>query len=179
MQDTNVIPWRSDVDSRGTANTSTDPPSGQRDSSPSLVEVVLRRKLSRGGAASLTDVEWHLLRVTTLLHAVDHKALEHFLNEIPLAELRGIAQGLEAIGASDASMLIHFASREIDATNAMGAARDRPPAIRRTAAWLDGEFGPLRNRIELKMIEFVFEQPDLAPPEPEPAGEQIALDLAT
>jgi hypothetical protein len=179
MQETNVVPWRSDVDSRGIENASTDSPSGQRDSLPSLVEVVLRRKLSRGGAASLTDVEWHLLRVTTLLHAVHHKTLEHFLNEIPLAELRGIALGLEAIGAGDASMLIHFASREIDATNAMGAARDRPAAIRRTAAWLDGEFGPRRNSIELKMIEFVFEQPDPAPAEPEPAAAQIALDLAT
>lgn len=126
-----------------------------------LVTGALRRKLSAQGAGALSRVEWQLLRVSTLLHALDAGTLERLLGDAPLAEITGIADGLDAIGASEASTLVHYTAREIGAANAPGRGRERGFAIRTIAERLGAALAPMRTGVEQQLLEFAFQQPEL------------------
>ena len=134
----------------------------------SLVSGALRHKLSAHGAGSLTRVEWQLLRVSTLLHALDDAALERLLRDAPLAEVTGIADGLDAIGAPEASTLVHHAAREIGAAKAPGRGAERAVAVRRIAERLLAALEPMRAGVEAQLLEFAFRQPELMPQDAEP-----------
>jgi len=134
----------------------------------SLVSGALRHKLTTLGAGALTRVEWQLLRVSTLLHALDDDTVERLLRDAPLAEVTGIADGLDAIGASDASTLVHYTAREIGAANAPGLGPLRASAIREIAERLCAELGPMRAGVEQMLLDFAFQQPELMPEEAPP-----------
>lgn len=142
----------------------------------SLVVGALRHKLREYGVGSLTSVEWQLLRVSTLLHALEGDAVERLFGESPLAELSGIAEGLDAIGVPEASTLLHYTVREIDVANAPGAGAARAHEIRRIAAQFALAVRPLKNVIEARLLDFAFRQPELMP-DAESAG--LAPALAT
>jgi hypothetical protein len=129
----------------------------------SLVSGALRHKLTEHGAGSLTRVEWQLLRVSTLLHALDDRALERLLRDAPLAEVTGIADGLDAIGAPEASTLVHYTVREIGAANAPGRGPARALAIRQIAERLVAALAPMRAGVEAQLLDFAFRQPELMP----------------
>jgi hypothetical protein len=140
----------------------------------SLVTGALRHKLATHGVGTLSRVEWQLLRAGTLLHALDDRTLERLLGEAPLAEVTGIADGLDAIGAGEASTLLHYTVREVRAANAPGAGRQRAFAIRDIAERLAAALGPMRAGIERQLLDFAFQQPELmadaAAPAPAPAA---------
>lgn len=140
----------------------------------SLVSGALRHKLSAHGVGSLSRVEWQLLRASTLLRALDDDRLERLLGDAPLAEITGIADGLEAIGAAEASTLVHYTVREVRAANAPGAGRQRAFTVRAIAERLQTALGPMRAGIEQQLLEFAFQQPELmadaASPAAAPAG---------
>ncbi len=136
----------------------------------SLVTGALRHKLTAHGAGSLTRVEWQLLRVSTLLHALDDNAVERLLRDAPLAEVTGIADGLDAIGAAEASTLVHYTAREIGAANSPGLGPMRAYAIRDIAARLCTALGPMRAGVEQLLLDFAFQQPELMPEEAPPAA---------
>ncbi|MBS0393653.1 MAG: hypothetical protein JSR54_03460 [Proteobacteria bacterium] len=129
----------------------------------SLVAGALRHKLTWHGAASLTRVEWQLLRVSTLLHALDSDGIERLISDAPLAELTGIADGLDAIGSAEASTLMHYTVREIGAANAPGLGTARAAMLRAIAGRLRGSFEPMRSTVEQQLLEFAFQQPELMP----------------
>jgi len=142
----------------------------------SLVTGALRHKLTSQGVGSLTRVEWQLLRVSTLLRALDDQALERLLGDAPLAEVSGIADGLDAIGAADASTLVHYTVREIGAANAPGLGPQRALAIREIAARLRAELTPMRAGVEQQLLDFAFQQPELMPAEASPAPTRSAAE---
>lgn len=135
-----------------------------------LVTGALRHKLTAHGAGSLTRVEWQLLRVSTLLHALDDGTLERLLRDAPLIEVTGIAEGLDAIGASEASTLVHYTAREIGAANAPGLGPKRAFAIREIAERLRASIDPMRAGVEQQLLEFAFQQPELMPEAAAPAA---------
>ena len=126
-----------------------------------LVAGALRHKLSVHGAGSLTRVEWQLLRVSSLLHALGGQRLETLLSTAPVAEVTGIADGLDAIGAPEASTLLHYTVREISAANAPGRGRERAERIHAIAERLAAALEPMRAEIERQLLDFAFRQPEL------------------
>jgi hypothetical protein len=127
----------------------------------SLVTGALRHKLSTLGAGSLTRVEWQLLRAATLLHALSDQTLERVLGEAPVVELTGIADGLDAIGAVDASSLVHYTVRELRDANAPGNGLQRAVKVRAIAERLAVALEPMRAGIEQQLLDFAFQQPEL------------------
>ncbi len=140
----------------------------------SLVSGALRHKLTEHGAGSLSRVEWQLLRVSTLLHALDDQSLERLLRDAPLAEVTGIADGLEAIGAPQASTLVHYTAREIGASNAPGFGSEREFAITEIAERLVEALAPMRAGVEAQLLEFAFRQPELMPEDAAPPPARAA-----
>jgi hypothetical protein len=142
----------------------------------SLVTGALRHKLTTHGVGSLTRVEWQLLRVSTLLHALDDETLERLLGDAPLAEVTGIADGLDAIGASEASTLVHYTVREIRAANAPGLGPQRTFAIREITERLHAALEPMRAGVEQQLLDFAFQQPELMPEAAPPAPARSAAE---
>jgi hypothetical protein len=140
----------------------------------SLVSGALRHKLSEHGASSLSRVEWQLLRVSTLLHALDDEALERLLRDAPLAEVTGIADGLEAIGAPEASTLVHYTAREISAANSPGLGSEREFTIAAIAERLVESLEPMRAGVEARLLDFAFRQPELMPEDVTPPAARNA-----
>jgi len=126
-----------------------------------LVTGALRHKLSTHGVGSLTRVEWQLLRAATLLHALNDQTLERVLGEAPLAEVTGIADGLDAIGAAEASTLVHYTARELRDANAPGVGLQRDHAVRAIAERLSQSLEPMKAGIESRLLDFAFQQPEL------------------
>ena len=131
----------------------------------SLVAGALRHKLALQGAASLSRVEWQLLRVSTLLHALAGRSLLKLISDAPLVELTGIAEGLDAIGAAEASTLIHYTVREVAAANAPGLGAARRAMLAGVAEHLGAALTPMRSGIEQMLLDFAFRQPELMPDE--------------
>jgi hypothetical protein len=131
------------------------------DDAVSLVAGALRHKLTTHGAGSLTRVEWQLLRVSSLLHALNDGRLAGLLGAAPVAEITGIADGLDAIGASEASTVLHYTVREINAANAPGQGRERGDRMRLIAERLGATLAPMRAGIEQQLLDFAFKQPEL------------------
>ena len=134
----------------------------------SLVAGALRHKLALNGAASLTRVEWQMLRVSTLLHALANHSLLRLLSDAPLIELTGIAEGLDAIGAAEASTLLHYTAREVAAANAPGLGAGRRATLVGLADRLRRALVPMRGGIEQMLVDFAFRQPELMPDDGEP-----------
>ena len=126
-----------------------------------LVTGALRHKLSAHGVGSLTRVEWQLLRAATLLHALNDQTLARLLSEAPLAEVSGIAEGLDAIGATEASTIVHYTLRELREANAPGAGLRRAFVITAIADRLSTALEPMKSRIEQQLLNFAFQQPEL------------------
>jgi hypothetical protein len=129
----------------------------------SLVAGALRHKLALNGAASLTRVEWQMLRVSTLLHALANRSLLRLVSDAPLIELTGIAEGLDAIGAAEASTLLHYTAREVAAANAPGLGAARRATLVAVADRLRVALVPMRGGIEQMLVDFAFRQPELMP----------------
>ena len=127
----------------------------------SLVTGALRHKLSNHGVGSLTRVEWQLLRAATLLHALNDRTLERLLGDAPLAEVSGIAEGLDAIGAAEASTIVHYTVRELRDANAPGVGLRRALVISAVAERLATALEPMKSGIEQQLLEFAFQQPEL------------------
>src|SRR3974390_2547999 len=138
----------------------------------SLVTGALRHKLSTPGGGPRTRVEWQLLRAATLLHALSDQTLERVLGAAPLVEVTGIADGLDAIGAADASTLVHYTARQLRDATAPGLVRRRPSAFRAIAARLAAALEPMRASIEQQLLDFAFQQPELMADQaaPDPAS---------
>ncbi len=126
-----------------------------------LVTGALRHKLSNHGVGSLTRVEWQLLRAATLLHALSDRTLERLLGDAPLAEVSGIADGLDAIGAAEASTIVHYTVRELRDANAPGVGLRRAFVISAIAERLATALEPMRAGIEQRLLDFAFQQPEL------------------
>jgi hypothetical protein len=136
----------------------------------SLVAGALRHKLTAHGAGSLSRVEWQLLRVSSLLHALNDGRLASLLGGAPVAEITGIADGLDAIGAAEASTLLHYTVREINSANAPGHGRERADKIQVIAERLATTLEPMRAGIEQQLLDFAFQQPELMADAPGPAS---------
>lgn len=121
----------------------------------------LRHKLSTQGAHSLTDVEWHLLRVSQFLNALETSSLERFLNEAPLADVDALANGLDAIGASEASAIVHHMSRAMAAGNAPDLEPSRRTSMLELATQLEAAIDFLRTGVEQHLIDYAFRQREL------------------
>jgi hypothetical protein len=127
-----------------------------------LVSGALRHKLSREGVASLSAVEWHLLRVSQFLDALDRKRLKRLLAATPLAELQLLAQGLEAIDALDCAEAVRLAVDVLTAINKPGHALQRDAALGAITAELDAAARHARGEVEQKLLDYAFRQPELA-----------------
>jgi len=126
-----------------------------------LVSGALRHKLSRDGVESLTPVEWHLLHVSQFLNAIEQNHLKRVLSVTPLAELRALAHGLEAIRAPEAAAAVRQSIEGLAATNVPGRGAERPATLNALASELDGSVNGLRDGIEQKLLDYAFRQPEL------------------
>jgi hypothetical protein len=79
-----------------------------------------------------------------------------------------IADGLDAIGAPEASTLLHYTVREIGAANAPGRGSERALAIRQIAERLVAALAPMRAGVEAQLLDFAFRQPELMPQDAAP-----------
>lgn len=127
-----------------------------------LVSGALRHKLSREGVASLSSVEWHLLRVSQFLDAVERGRLRRLLSEAPLAELQQLAEGLDAIEAAETGESVRLAAAVLGATNKPGHVQQRDAALSATAAELESAVLGTRGAVEQKLLDYAFRQPELA-----------------
>lgn len=128
----------------------------------SLVSVALRHKLSTRGADALTEVEWHMLRVSQFLKALEERDFERFLTKLPVAEVSALADGLVSIGASEASIVLRDTARKIEATNEPGLGISRRASMRKLATQLEAAIEFLRIGIEQHLVEYAFRQRELA-----------------
>ncbi len=127
-----------------------------------LVSGALRHKLSREGVSSLSSVEWHLLRVSQFLDAVERGRLRRLLAEAPLSELQQLAEGLDASEAAETSESVRLAASVLAATNKPGHAQQRDAALAATTAELEGAVRGMIGTVEQKLLDYAFRQPELA-----------------
>ena len=128
-----------------------------------LVSNALRRKLLDAGARSLTDAEWHLLRVSHLLNALEDHTLDRLLGDSPLAELLALADGLEAISSDDAARDMRRVTTILAAANDPGNGLKRADAVSATAQRLAERFESVRPEVEDKLLDYAFRQRELQP----------------
>lgn len=133
-----------------------------------LVSNALRRKLLDYGARSLTEAEWHLLRVSHLLNALEEGTLERLLADSPLAELLALADGLDAIGRNDAARSVRWATTELAAANDPGNGMKRAETVTATTAVLTHGFSRSRSAVEADLLDYAFRLRELRP-ESQPA----------
>jgi hypothetical protein len=127
-----------------------------------LVTRALRHKLMTEGIESMTAVEWHLLRVSRLLLALEQRAVEPWLGQVPLTDLRALAEGLDAIEAPEAAAAVRKAGEGIAAITIPGVGGYHPAAIRQVARLLSDQMAPLRSRIERNLIDYAFGTSEIA-----------------
>jgi len=129
-----------------------------------LVSYALRSKLLNHGARSLSDAEWHLLRVSHLLNAIEDSTLDRLLADSPLTELLALAVALDAIEAPEAARSIRRAKTDLAAANDPGLGLERPDSVAAIAGTLDERLGRMRAGIEQQLLDYAFRQRE---PEPE------------
>ena len=131
-----------------------------------LVSVALRRKLLDHGARSLSDAEWHLLRVSHFLNSLEESTFDRLLADSPLAELLALADGLDAIRAPDAARTIRAAATALAAANDPGHGLERGDAVSTIAKSVGRRLGMLRPAIEERLLDYAFRQRELQPGDP-------------
>lgn len=110
---------------------------------------------------SLSEAEWHLLRVSHLVHAIDDCTLERVLGDTPLAELNATADALQTIGAVQAAHRVRTAADKLAAENDPRRALPRPEVVTEIARKLGYALGGLRGDVEARLMDFAFQQRDL------------------
>jgi hypothetical protein len=133
-----------------------------------LVSNALRRKLLDYGARSLSEAEWHLLRVSHLLNALDDGTLERLLADSPLAELLALADGLDAIAQPDAARSLRWATTELAAANDPGNGMKRAETVTATTSVLTHRLSRSRSTVEEHLLDYAFRLRELQP-ETQPA----------
>jgi hypothetical protein len=123
-----------------------------------LVSNALRRKLLQSGARSLSDAEWHLLRVSHLLNAIEDSTLDRLLADSPLTELLALAAALDAIEAPEAARSIRRATTDLGAANDPGLGLERADTVTAIALTLGERLGRMRAGIEQQLLEYAFRQ---------------------
>ena len=126
-----------------------------------LVSAALRGKLIAHGVCSLSEAEWHLLRVSHLVHAIDDCTLDRVLGDTPLAELNATADALQTIGAVQAAHRVRTAADKLAAENDPRRALPRPEVVTEIARKLGYALGGLRGDVETRLMDFAFQQRDL------------------
>jgi|GEM_PF-2889068 hypothetical protein len=125
-----------------------------------LVCQALRSKLQREGALSLSDSEWHQLRVSHLMHRVSQGELAVLLADTPFSELLAIANALDVIGRADIADRLRSTTESLAALNEPGRGSERTSTIARLARELDYVLSHTRVDIERHLVNFAFSQPD-------------------
>ena len=132
------------------------------DSVVELISKALRGKLMSQGARSLSEAEWYLLRVSHLMHALEDRTLDRVLNDTPLSELNAIAESLQMIGATQAARRVRATTDRLAAENHPGRGLQRTELVGALARELGFALGGLREDIETRLLDFTFEQRELA-----------------
>jgi hypothetical protein len=133
-----------------------------------LVSNALRRKLLNQGAQSLSDAEWHLLRVSHLLNAIEGATLDRLLADSPAPEILALAAGLDAVDAPDAARSVREAVTELTAANNPGLGLERSEIVAAAARALAERLGLMRTGIEQQLLIYAFRQRELESGEPLP-----------
>jgi hypothetical protein len=123
-----------------------------------LVSNALRRKLLDHGARSLTDAEWHLLRVSHLLNAIEDKTLDRLLGDSPLTEVLALAAGLDAVEAPEAARRIRRAAAELSTANDPGLGLERAETVAAVVRRLGERLAVMRAGIEQQLLAYAFRQ---------------------
>jgi len=127
-----------------------------------LISQALRTKLQRDGSASLTDAEWHLLRVSQWVSACVDYSMTRTLADAPLSELLAVANGLDAMGATIAAEHLRSAVETLINVNDLDLGGERQAAIARVARDLELMVARSRAELEQIVIGFAFSQQDEA-----------------
>jgi len=128
-----------------------------------LVSNALRRKLLDHGARSLSEVEWHLLRISHLLNSIEDTTFDRLLADSPLAELLALADGLDAIQSPEAARSIRAAATALAAANDPGRGLERADAVASISTTLGRRLGAMRSGVEQKLLNYAFRQQELGP----------------
>lgn len=131
-----------------------------------LVSLALRRKLLDHGARSLSDAEWHLLRISHLLNSIEDSTFERLLADSPLAELLALADGLAAIGSLDSARTIRAAATALAAANDPGRGLDRADVVATIARTVGARLETVRPQIEEQLLDYAFRQREMQPGDP-------------
>jgi hypothetical protein len=127
-----------------------------------LISQALRTKLQRDGLASLTDAEWHLLRVSQWVSACVDYSMTRTLADAPLSEVLAVANGLDAMGATIAAEHLRSAVETLINVNDLDLGGERQAAIARVARDLELMVARSRAELEQIVIGFAFSQQDEA-----------------
>jgi hypothetical protein len=119
-----------------------------------LVSNAVRRRLLRDGADALRETEWRLLRVSHLLNAAERGTLARLLADTPIAELLDVADGLDAIGAPNASQRLRTATEHLAVANDPGNGLTRADTVASSAHLLAEQLGAMRGEIERRLLEY-------------------------
>ncbi len=131
-----------------------------------LVSNALRKKLLDHGARSLTEVEWHLLRISHLLNSIEDTTFDRLLADSPLAELLALADGLDAIQAPDAARSIRGAATALAVANDPGRGLERSEVVASIAKRLGDRMVGMRSTVEERLLNYAFRQRELEPGDP-------------
>jgi len=127
-----------------------------------LVSNALRKKLLDHGARSLSDAEWHLLRISHLLNSIEDTTFDRLVADSPLAELLALADGLDAIDSPDAARSVRGAATALAAANDPGRGLERADAVASITATLSRRLGGMRSGVERQLLNYAFRQQELA-----------------
>jgi hypothetical protein len=131
-----------------------------------LVSAALRRKLLDHGARSLSEAEWHLLRVSHLLNSIEDSTFERLLADSPLAELLALADGLQAIGSVAPARTIRAAATALAAANDPGRGLERADAVATIARTVGARLVTVRAQIQERLLDYAFRQREMQPGNP-------------
>lgn len=123
-----------------------------------LVSNAVRRKLLRDGAAALRPGEWHLLRVSHLMNAVERGGLERVLANTPIMELIEVADGFDAIGVPNAGQRVRTVTQRLTEANDPGFGLIRAETVAMWAGLLGEQLAAMRGDIERQLLEFAVGQ---------------------
>ncbi len=125
-----------------------------------LITQALRAKLLRDGSTSLSDAEWHLLRVSQWMTACVDYATARMLADSPLSEWLAVANALDVMGAVTAAEHVRAAVESLVSVNEPGLGQERQVTLVRVAREM--ELMVARSRVELEqtVIGFAFSQQD-------------------
>lgn len=132
------------------------------DSIVGLISKAIRGKLVAQGVRSLSEAEWHLLRISHLMHALDDRTLDRVLGDTPLGELIAIADALQTIGAIQAARRLRAVTERLAAANHPGRGLQRSETVTELAKELGFALAGLREDIETRLLDFAFQQRELA-----------------